>query len=268
MDPLELTYQQVNLTVVGNLETPFRQAGETRSITVSMERGKYLNGHSTGQWFPVPASQMGIYLEPGPFTISEARTVTEYELAFDISVPETYFADSRVYQLVIYIDDPEGWSLPCYYLLSQYEGSLEYRVVSESNPFEIPVEGGTFFVDFTVECRRLADGSPDEWLLTDLYGLKYTAYCLGAGSHHDLKVIWLGVGTYRFQLTARPYYLDSGMTMNWGCEIYQKGVDIFFRQEFLHPQDPELAVSGREPPATGNERREDYLVPRYWEDRP
>jgi len=255
-DKLEVTYQY-QMSFDNNFITIFSPASETHRFTVSFQKEMYVDGTSIKKWLPVAVSGLGVKVtDPDLFQISN-QTVSGENLIFDLTIQENLNPWERTTTLIF---TDEGEEIDYYYLEQKASDvRVEYRFKSEANPFIIPVEGGEFTLGFTIESRQIINDTPQEWLYTDNYGLRYASFCQTAASHHSLEVVKTDIGRYYFRIKAQPYYLDSGEQFRWRYYLYQNEYDSYrMEQVFLHDQDPSLVEKG-EAPATGYQQLSGYF---------
>jgi len=251
------TYGDFKISFQGDLETTFKKEGETRSFSLIFTKQRYSGGVATGEWVEAIATAPQITIDADP---DEVFSILNQQLegntfSFDISVPENETENLNGAFLGIIEIDEEGEEYTVIYKSMRQEKSeinREYRIVSEKNPFQIPLEGGGFTVGITVESRKTINGRALDWEFSTLKGLRGVYSCMGASSHHELELKkGENPGHYYFNVAALPYYLNpGGMEYEWFFRFRYNDIDML-NQEFLHDQDDTLKDKGF-PPAHGN----------------
>ena len=264
-----IRYHDTRLVVTGDKDILFSNRGETRTFTAAFEQQRYRYGEPLDEWITVPADKISIIWAdiPEQLVVSDQKVVGD-ALSFRVTAQENGFGTLMQVQLEAWLAD-EGYSDS--FMLAQAPAQIEreFRITSKQNPYTVPLEGGVFSVGFTVECRLTVNGTQNEWLPSSLYAPPYVSFswmnycyrCSYAASHHSVELkSGEKKGEYYFELTARPYYLESKeKEMIWTYTIYRDETAVpLLEQQLIHEQDRRLAGT-EEARASGSDFRAEPL---------
>lgn len=256
-------YGDHELIITGDLETPFKNVGETRHITVSIRKQEYNYHHPQDKWMTVAPNNVKIYGHElsDQFEITSLN-ITADIMSFSLTAKENTIDVMAMIDLEFFWNESDGvYSLQSSAITQEpVDRMQEYRFQSDANPFVVPVEGGEFTVGFTVETRFTINGKQDEWAPTDLTWLYYSYVC-NASWQHEVKLRKKEdrYGEYYFVVSAEPYFFtDESAEIEWEYKITAEGLysskPPLFTQVFLHSQDRELAKDPEASPLTGSVR--------------
>lgn len=220
----------------------FLNTGEERIFTLNFMGRKAVDGILTGQWEKAQPESLSVSTMNNLFEAQYDSVNQTVKISIDENQTEEVLSDS----LLITIDEfPANLTIIIPLRQAASRISYDYRIVSEQNPFTIPVGGGEFYIPFTCMCQKTINGKTCGWEYSDMKRLRYAEVCSRWGCQIDLEATDK-VGHYKFHLNiSDPFDIVDGeqplLQYAIRTQLFEYPQVEYLKQSFLPERfDPEL----------------------------